>query len=180
MTRRIRILVLVTAALAALVAVPASAGTTDDTVGFGSMSPASGPPGTEISYVVVGSPDADTECRGSSAFATEFLGADGVRLGTGGDTIGVPETATPGTGYVRLICYVSDATGRRVLRGVCTSFEVVDANTTVIGSSSNAVAGSTVNAPCPAAPRTTVSESVIASQTTLGEAFNLIITPLGG
>jgi hypothetical protein len=130
--------------------------------------------------VVVGSPDADAECRGSSAFATEFLGADGVRLGTGGDTIGVPETATPGPGFVRLVCYVADATGRRVLRGVCASFDVVDANTTVIGSSSTAVAGSTLNVPCPAAPRTVVSESVISSQTTLGEAFNLIITPLGG
>jgi hypothetical protein len=81
---------------------------------------------------------------------------------------------------LRLICYVSDATGRRVIRGVCSSFDVVDANTTVIGASSNAVAGSTVNVPCPAAPRTVVSESVIASQTTLGEAFNLIIKPLGG
>ena len=180
MTRRIWMLVLATAALAALVAVPASAGTTADTVGFGSVSPSSGPPGTEISYVVVGSPIADTECRGSSAFATEFLAADGVRLGTGGDTIGVPETATPGPGFIRLVCYVSDATGRRVIRGVCASFDVVDPNTTVIGASSNAVAGSTVNVACPTAPRPVVSESVISSQTILGEAFNLIIKPLGG
>lgn len=179
MTRRIRMLVLMTVALAAMVAVPASAGTTDDTVGFGSVSPSSGPPGTEISYVVVGSPIADTECRGSSAFATEFLAADGVRLGTGGDTIGVPETATPGPGFVRLVCYVSDATGRRVIRGVCASFEVV-APGVVGGSTGTTQTGSTVNVPCPAAPRTVVSESVIASQTTLGEAFNLIIKPLGG
>ncbi len=178
MTRRIRMLVVVAGALVTLAAVPASAGTADDTVGFGSLEPSSGAPGTEISYTVIGSPDADNECRGSSAFATELLAADGVRLATGADIIEVPESATPGPGFVRLICYVSDATGRRVIRGVCTSFEILAAGATA---APQAVAsGPTINEPCPTAPRTVVSESVIASQTALGQAFNLVITPLGG
>jgi len=182
-TRRIRIrtrtLVLVAAALVAMAAVPAGAGAVDDTVGLGSLDPSSGAPGTEIHYTVVGSADADTECRGSSAFTTEFLAADGVRLGTGADIIGVPETATAGPAFVRLVCYVSDATGRRVIRGVCTSFEVLAAGSAA-GTAKTAAAGATINEPCPAAPRTVVSEAVIQSQTALGEAFNLVIKPLGG
>ena len=179
MTRRILTLVVVAAALVATAAVPTGAGAAVDTVGFGSLDPSSGGPGTEIHYTVVGSPAADTECRGSSAFSTEFLAADGVRLGTGGDTIGVPETAAEGSAFVRLICYVSDVTGRRVIRGVCASFEVLAAGSAP-GAATTAAAGATINVPCPAAPRTVVSESVIQSQTALGEAFNQVITPLGG
>jgi hypothetical protein len=180
-TRRIRIrtLVLVAVALVAMMAVPSGAATGDDGVGFGSLTPSSGAPGTEISYTVVGSPIADSECRGSSAFTTEFLAADGVRLGTGADTIGVPETATAGPAFVRLVCYVSDATGRRVIRGVCASFEVL-APGGAAGATGTTATGSTVNVPCPASPRTVISQSVIRSHTSLGEAFNLIIPPLGG
>lgn len=180
MTRRIRMLVFVAAALVAMVTLPAGAGVADDTVGFGSLNPSSGPPGTDIQYTVVGTADADAECRASSAFTTEFLAADGVRLGTGSDTITVPDTASPGPAFVRLICYVADATGRRVIRGVCVGFDVVIPTTTVIGAVATADAGSTLNVPCPAAPRTVASESVIQSQTVLGEAFNQIIRPLGG
>jgi hypothetical protein len=158
----------------------ASASAGDDAVGFGSLDPSSGAPGAEIHYTVVGGAIADSECRASSAFATELLASDGVRLATGADTIIVPDTAAPGTAYVRLICYVSDATGRRVIRGVCTSFEVLAAETTVAPTPKTGAAGVTVNEPCPPSARVVVSESVIGSQTALGEAFNQIIKPLGG
>ena len=147
--------------------------------GFGSISPGSGPPGTEISYTVAGSANADSECRGSSAFSTEFLAADGVRLGTGADTIAVPETAAEGTAYVRLICYIADSTGRRVIHGFCAPFTVSAAGTAA-APSPEAAAGVVINTPCPPAPRTVMSQSVIRVQTNIGLAFNQVITPLGG
>jgi hypothetical protein len=60
-----------------------------------------------------------TACYGSSAFATEFLAADGTRLGTGADTIDVSASAAPGRAWVRLVCYLPDDTGRRVIHGLC-------------------------------------------------------------
>jgi hypothetical protein len=79
-----------------------------------------------------------------------------------------------------LICYVPDATGRRVIRGVCTGLEVLAAGATVAPTSNTAPAGATVNEPCPTSARVVMSESVIASQTALGQAFNAVIKPLGG
>src|SRR5688572_28362196 len=72
------LLLLLVAVFSVSLAPPAGAGA-DDSTGLGSLEPGSGPPGTTISYTVVGSPSADSECRGSSAFATELLDATGVR-----------------------------------------------------------------------------------------------------
>lgn len=168
---------LIAAALALALGGPAAAGPSQDTVGLGSLDPGSGPPGTVISYTVVGSPNADTECRGSSAFATELLDATGARIGTGDDTIAVPDSATAGEAFVRLICYVADSTGRRVIYGVCSGFEITGAGTAP-GPAKTAT-GATVNEPCPATPRMVVSQSVIDAQTTLGLAFNEVLSNLG-
>jgi hypothetical protein len=145
-----------------------------DTVGFGSVSPSSGPPGTEITYTVVGGATADTDCRGSSAFTTEFLDGAGIRLSTGADTIGVPNSATAGPAFVRLVCYVSDATARRVIHGVCAKFEVTAA-VSAPGAPTTAASGATVDAPCPVTPRLAVSQAVIQAQTHLGETFNKVL-----
>jgi hypothetical protein len=167
--------------LAALVLSAALSATADaqsgDEVGFGGLQPASGPPGTEISYTVVGTPDADTACRGSSAFTTEFLDDQGLRLGTGANTIAVPEGALAGPAFVRLVCYVPDETGRRVIYGLCASFEVTAPGGTA--GTSPAPAGGTVNAPCPASPRLVMSESTITTQNNLGRAFNAVLTAVG-
>ena len=169
-TRRVMsIVVLVTMTLG----VGATAAWADE-VGFGSLSPPSGPPGTVISYTVVGGATADVDCRGSSAFTTEFLDGAGVRLSTGADTIGVPDTATAGPAFVRLVCYVSDATARRVIHGVCASFQVTAAGS-VSGATGTTRTGSTVDAPCPASPRLAVSQAVIRAQTHLGETFNKVL-----
>ena len=179
MTRRILILMFAVAAVLGTALLSAAAGAVEPPVGFGTVNPASGPPGTEITYGVIGSPNADTECRGSSAFATEFLAADGTRLGTGGDTVGVPASAAPGPAFLRLVCYVSDSTGRRVIRGVCTSFQVTAPGTPRGAAKRSAAAAATIDEPCPAAPRVVVSQAVIRSQTALGEAFNQVISHFG-
>jgi len=157
---------------------PLAAGAQDASgVGFGSVSPGSGPPGTEISYTVAGAADADSVCRGSSAFRTEILASDGVLLGTGGDTVAVPQTATPGPGFVRLICYIADATGRRVIHGFCASFEILAAGTAAGAPTASA---EPINVPCPASARLVVSQGLLDASTALGSSFNLIIKPLGG
>ena len=177
MTRRI--LTCAAAIVVGTALLAAAAGALEPPVGFGSLDPSSGPPGTDIRYSVVGSDNADSECRGSSAFATEFLASDGTRLGIGGDTIAVPATAPAGPGFVRLVCYVSDLTGRRVIRGVCTGFTVA-APGTAVGAPKTAAAGATINEACPASPRVVVSQAVIRSQTALGEAFNQVLIRFGG
>jgi hypothetical protein len=145
------------------------------TIGFGDVTPGSGAPGTEITYTVVGSPNADSECRGSSAFATELLASDGTRLATGADTIVVSDAATPGPGYLRLICYIADSTGRRVIRGICAPFEILPA-----GSAAGASGTGPISEPCPPSGRVLASQSVIGVSGALGQAFNQVITPLGG
>lgn len=175
--RRPALWMLIAAALTLALSGPAGAGPSQDTVGLGSLDPGSGPPGTIISYTVVGSPNADSECRGSSAFATELLDATGARIGTGANTVVVPDGATPGQAFVHLICYVADATGRRVIYGVCSGFEITDAATPP-GAAKTAT-GATVNEPCPATPRMVVSQSVINTQTTLGLTFNEVLANLG-
>lgn len=178
MSRRPTLPLLVAAvALVAALAAPAAAGTADDTAGLGSLDPGSGPPGTTISYTVVGGPNADSECRGSSAFATELLDASGVRISTGDDTIAVPDGATSGGGFLRLICYIADATGRRVIYGVCSGFEITAADAPA-GSAKTAT-GATINEACPATPRMVASQSVIDTQTTLGLTFNEVLAGVG-
>lgn len=170
MTRRVMTIVVL---VAMTLGVGASAAWADE-VGFGSLSPSSGPTGTQISYTVVGGATADTDCRGSSAFTTEFLDGAGVRLSTGADTIGVPANATAGSAFVRLVCYVSDVTARRVIHGVCAKFQVTAAGTAP-GAPSTAAAGATVDTPCSATPRLAVSQAVIRAQTHLGETFNTVL-----
>ncbi len=176
MSRRLLLLLLV-AVFSVSLAAPAAAGA-DDSTGLGSLEPGSGPPGTTISYTVVGSPDADSECRGSSAFATELLDATGVRIATGDDTITVPDAAAAGEAFLHLICYVADATGRRVIYGVCSSLEVTAAGAPT-GAAKTATSGPTINEPCPATPRLVASEAVIETQTTLGLTFNQILSGIG-
>ena len=176
MTRRWCIPVL--AAFVLFVALSATAGAqSGDEVGFGGLQPASGPAGTELSYTVVGTPDADTVCKASSAFSTEFLDEQGLRLGTGAATIAVPTAAQPGPSFVRLICYVPDDTGRRVIWGVCAAFEVTASGGAA--PTTPAPAGGTANVPCPASPRLVMSESTITTQNNLGRAFNAVLTAVG-
>ena len=113
MIRRVLTMLVVVVAASGVWAVAAWA---DDT-GFAGVDTSSGPPGTEITYRVAGGGSAgEAECRASSAFRTELLAGDGSRLETGGDTIVVPASATPGPAVVRLVCYIPDATGRRCHR----------------------------------------------------------------
>ena len=171
MTRRALTMVVMVVAVLAGLTVTAWA----DNVGFGGLGSASGPPGSSISYTVVGSSNASVECSGSSAFSTEFLAGDGVRLGTGATTIGVPAQAAPGRAFVRLICYVSDVTGRRVIHGVCTGFGVT-APGTGVGPRKVAAPGATIDEPCPASGRLVVSQAVIRAQTHLGETYTHVLT----
>jgi hypothetical protein len=151
-----------------------------DDAGFGGISPSSGPPGTEISYTVTGpGSTSDADCRGSSAFRTELLAEDGTRIATGENTISADAAATPGPAFVRLICYIADETGRRVIRGVCTPFEIT-APGSPAGPATSAPAGSTLDEPCPAAPRVVASQSVLEAQGRLSDAFNQVLTNLGG
>ena len=176
MSKRLSVLF---AALACGALTPLTAGAQDaSSVGFGSVSPGSGPPGTQISYTVAGAPDADSVCRGSSAFRTELLAGDGVLLATGGDTAAVPETATAGPGYLRLICYIPDATGRRVIHGFCAAFEILAAGSPA--GAPTASGATPINDPCPASARVAVSQSLLDASTALGTSFNQIIKPLGG
>jgi hypothetical protein len=156
----------------------ATAGAAEPPVGLQRLDPGSGPPGTDISYMVTGSPNADAECRGSSAFATEFLANDGTRLGIGGDTIAVPATATAAPAFARLVCYVSDSTGRRVIRGVCGQFTVSAPGTARGPAAVAPSAASTIDSACPGSPRLVASQSVIRSETALGEAFNQVVAHL--
>ena len=87
----------------------------------------------------------------------------------------VVETATPGPAYLRLICYIADATGRRVIHGFCGAFEVLAA-----GSPAGAPVTGTINDPCPPTARLVVSDTILRASTALGSSFNQVITPLGG
>jgi hypothetical protein len=179
-TRRTPIVLLVALVATIAAATVAHAGGYGGYGALGSVTPGSGPPGTEISYTVVGtSPNADAECRSSSAFSTEFLAADGVRLATGADTITVPETATPGPGFLRLICYLGDETGRPVIYGACVAFEVT-APGTPPGAPRSEPDGSAFEDPCPPSARVVASQSVLHAASVLGRAFNQVIKPLGG
>jgi hypothetical protein len=149
-----------------------------DDAGIGGVDPSSGPAGTEIRYTVVGpGPTSDSDCRGSSAFRTELLSATGTRIATGGDTI-VVEAAEPGHAFLRLVCYIADETGRRMIRGVCAPFEVA-APGAAPGPATTASAGATLDEPCPPAPRVVASQSVITAQGSLAGAFNQVLTAIG-
>jgi hypothetical protein len=139
----------------------------DDTVSIESLNPGSGTVGTEISYTLAGTDEAGSrQCATSSAYRFEFLNGDGTLATTGGETVAVPDTAAPGDSFVRLVCYVPDATGRRVIHGLCAGFLVIQTGEAADGG------GSGVAVDCPATPRLALGQSVVAVERALSEAFN--------
>ncbi len=139
-----------------------------------SVSPAGGPPGTEIVYTLGGTDEAGTrECATSSAYRLELLSPDGSLSATGGENVAVPDTATPGESSIRLVCYVPDVTNRRVIHGLCAGFVV-----TAAGEAAPPASG-TAAIDCPPSPRLTLGQSVIAIERAMSEAFNpLLFYPL--
>jgi hypothetical protein len=130
------------------------------------LDPAEGPPGTEITIV----PDVDAAavdtCFGSSAFRSELLGDNGAILGTGEETLEVPADAA-GSISARVVCYFPEATGRRVIRGLCAPFTVTGATAAPAGSG------------CPPAPRVVVGQVVIQGESQLSAGFNQVLAPFG-
>lgn len=139
----------------------------DDTVSIESLTPASGTVGTEIAYSLAGTDEAGSQqCATSSAYRLEFLNGDGTLETTGGETVAVPPTAKTGDSFVRLVCYVPDATARRVIHGLCAGFLVIQTGEAASGGDSGAAVA------CPATPRLVLGQSVIAVERAMSEAFN--------
>lgn len=132
------------------------------------LDPTEGPPGTEIAVAPAVDANSVEECVGSSAFRTELLGPDGAIIATGAEVIAVPSNATPGVDTVRLICYLPEASGRRVIHGLCAGFLVT-------GGDSGA--GDTG---CPPAPRVVVGQAILEVSGGLSNGFNPTLAPLGG
>jgi hypothetical protein len=131
-----------------------------------SLTPPAGPVGTTVAYALAGTDQAGADqCSLSSAYRLELLAADGTLAATGGEAVTVPTGVSPGKATVRLVCYIPDATSRRVIHGLCARFEVTD------GSAPPPASGS-VAVDCPATPRVTVGQSVIAVERSFSEAFN--------
>lgn len=174
--RRLLVLGIVMAAVGALAA-PAAVGASgaDDTVSIATVTPAAGPGGTEVGFTLAGTDTAGTtECMTSSAYRLEFLAPDGVLAATGGDTVSAPPDGQAGDAAIRLVCYVPDATGRRVIHGLCGRFVVTDPGAVVPPAGAASI-------PCPATPRLAIGQSVIAVERALSEAFNpLLAAPLTG
>jgi len=163
--RRLLVLaIIVSAALAAPFALGASGA--EDSVSIATVNPGSGPAGTEIGFALAGT-DAvgTTECLTSSAYRLEFLAPDGVLAVTGGETVAAPPDAQPGDSSIRLVCYVPDATGRRVIHGLCGRFTVTDPGAATAPPGAATIA-------CPPTPRLALSQSVIAVERALSGAFN--------
>jgi hypothetical protein len=175
--RRLLVLGIVMTAVVAVLAVPAALGAsgTDDTVSIATVDPAAGPSGTEVGFTLAGTDAAGTtECLTSSAYRLEFLAPDGVLAATGGDTVAAPADAQGGDASIRLVCYVPDATGRRVIHGLCGRFVVTDPGAVVPPAGAAAI-------PCAPTPRLALSQSVIAVERAVSEAFNPILAaPLTG
>jgi hypothetical protein len=143
-------------------------------VEIGSVDPIGGPAGTQVSYTLSGTDEVGSrECATSSAYRLELLAPDGTLVATGGEAVTVPDTAAPGDSFIRLVCYVPDATGRRVIYGLCGSFIVTAPGEPVPD------VRETVAADCPPTPRLVLGQSVIAVERALSEAFNpLLFYPL--
>jgi hypothetical protein len=149
-----------------LAVLAAGAGAQDTDVTIASVEPASGPAGTEIRYTLDGTDEAGAqECAVSSAYRLELLATDGTLAATGGEAVAVPEGAAAGPASIRLVCYVPDATGRRVIYGLCGRFDVT------AGDESTEPEG-TAAVPCPATPRAAFGQAVIAVERAMSEAFN--------
>lgn len=156
------------ASVLVLGALTAGAAQVDDqsSVEITSLTPAGGPPGTEISYSLGGTDAAGSqECATSSAYRLELLAPNGTLTTTGGETVAVPDGAEAGDSFVRLVCYVPDATARRVIHGLCAGFLVTAAGEA-------APSGSGTAAECPPTPRLVLGQSVIAIERSISEAFN--------
>ncbi len=175
MRRRLVLGIVMTAAVVVLAASAAMGATGDDTVSLATVDPAAGPSGTEVAFTLAGTDDAGvSECLTSSAYRLEFLAPDGVLAATGGDTVAVPADAQAGDASIRLVCYVPDATGRRVIHGLCGRFVVTEPGAVVPPAGAAAIA-------CAATPRLALSQSVIAVERAISEAFNPILAaPLTG
>jgi hypothetical protein len=132
------------------------------------LDPTEGPPGTEIAITPAVDAQGVESCVSSSAFRSELLGPDGAILATGAEAIAVPANATPGVHTVRLICYLPESTGRRVIHGLCAPFVVTG------GEPGAAVSG------CPPAPRVVVGQAILEAAAGLSNGFNPVMAPLGG
>jgi hypothetical protein len=161
--RRPAAAVLIAGALA-LSATAASAGTAG--VSIDAVTPSGGPTGTDISYTLRGTDAAGAEqCAVSSAYRLELLAPDGTLATTGGSTVAVPEGFTPGKAAIRLVCYVPDATARRVIHGMCGRFFLTDGSPPPVRSGSAKI-------DCPSTPRIALGQAVIAVERAMSEAFN--------
>ena len=170
--RRLLVLgIVVSAALAAPFALGANA--VGDGVSIATLTPGAGPAGTEIGFALAGTDAAGTaECLTSSAYRLEFLAPDGVLAVTGGETVAVSPDAQAGDSSIRLVCYVPDATRRRVIHGLCGRFTVTDPGAAVPPPAAAAI-------PCPSTPRLALGQSVITVERLLSAAFNpLLAAPL--
>ncbi|MFO7590634.1 MAG: hypothetical protein R6X23_07015 [Acidimicrobiia bacterium] len=161
--RRLLTLGVVVTAIAVL-AVPATAA--PDTISIAAVTPGAGPAGTEVGYTLAGTDANGTaECQQSSAYRLELLAPDGTVTATGGVTVVVPEGAAVGDAAIRLVCYVPDGTGRRVIRGVCARFVVSEPGEPVPAAGEAAIE-------CPPTPRITLSQAVLTVERLLSQAFN--------
>jgi hypothetical protein len=144
----------------------ASAAASGSGVSIESLTPSGGPAGTTVNYTLAGTdPAGADQCSLSSAYRLEFLAADGTLAATGGEGVTVPADAAPGKAAVRLVCYVPDSTARRVIHGLCARFDVTDGSPPPARSGSPAI-------DCPATPRLTLGQSVIAVERAISQAFN--------
>lgn len=168
--RRLLVLGVVVSAITAL-GVPATAA--PETISISAVTPGAGPAGTEVGYTLAGTTEAGTaECQQSSAYRLELLAPDGTVAATGGVTVLVPEGAVAGDASIRVVCYVPDSTGRRVIRGVCARFVVSEPGAPVPAASEAAI-------PCPATPRVVLSQAVLTVERLLSQAFNpQLVAPL--
>jgi hypothetical protein len=149
-----------------LAAVVPSAGAGTSAVGIETVAPPAGPGGTEVTYTLRGTDAAGAEqCATSSAYRLELLATDGTLATTGSTSVAVPEGLTPGKAAIRLVCYIPDATARRVIHGLCGRFVLTE------GSSPPAETGS-AEIDCPSTPRIALGQSVIAVERAMSEAFN--------
>jgi hypothetical protein len=161
--RPLAVAAVVTCALA-LAATAVTAG--GSKVSIEAVTPSGGPAGTEIAYTLAHTDAAGAEqCAVSSAYRLELLAPDGTLATTGGATVAVPEGVAPGKGAIRLVCYVPDATGRRVIHGLCGRFDLTDGTAPPARTGSAAI-------DCPPSPRVTLGQSVIAVERAFSQAFN--------
>jgi hypothetical protein len=163
---RRRLAVLATAACVALAVGAAGAGAATGSVSIESLTPPSGAVGTDVAYALAGTDAAGAvQCANSSAYRLELLAPSGALVTTGGGTVLVPDGTPAGKATIRLVCYVPDATNRRVIYGLCARFDITDAATP-------AESTGKAKTRCPATARVVLGQSVIAVERAMSEAFN--------